>query len=69
MPERLSAGSAWKTDGRAPYNHDRRLERAAGMIETLPEFLPSIRVLQKNRFKWIGEGSEPGGIRFVPGRS
>lgn len=34
------------------------------IAETLPELTPSIRVLEKNGFKLIGEGSEPGVIRF-----
>jgi len=34
------------------------------IAETLPQLLPSIRVLEKNGFRLIGEGSEPGVIRF-----
>jgi len=34
------------------------------IAETLPSLLPSIRVLEKNGFRLIGEGSEPGVIRF-----
>ncbi|MBW4650055.1 MAG: GNAT family N-acetyltransferase [Kastovskya adunca ATA6-11-RM4] len=34
------------------------------IAETLPELTPSIRVLEKNRFVNIGEGSESGVIRF-----
>jgi RimJ/RimL family protein N-acetyltransferase/uncharacterized damage-inducible protein DinB len=34
------------------------------IAETLPALLPSIRVLEKNGFRLIGEGSTPGVIRF-----
>lgn len=34
------------------------------IAETLPELMPSIRVLEKNGFHHIGEGSEPGVIRL-----
>jgi RimJ/RimL family protein N-acetyltransferase/uncharacterized damage-inducible protein DinB len=34
------------------------------IAETLPPLLPSIRVLEKNGFRLIGEGSGPGIIRF-----
>jgi len=34
------------------------------IAETLPELTPSIGVLQKSGFRLIGEGSEPGVIRF-----
>lgn len=34
------------------------------IAETLPELTPSIGVLRKCRFRLIGEGSEPGVIRF-----
>ena len=34
------------------------------VAETLPELIPSIGVLRKCRFRLIGEGSEPGAIRF-----
>jgi RimJ/RimL family protein N-acetyltransferase len=34
------------------------------IAETLPELKASIRVLEKNKFEYIGEGSELGVIRF-----
>jgi ribosomal-protein-alanine N-acetyltransferase len=34
------------------------------IAETLPDLLPSIGVLRKSGFRHIGEGSEPGIIRF-----
>jgi len=34
------------------------------IAETLPHLLPSTRVLEKNGFRLIGEGAEPGVIRF-----
>mgnify|MGYP003694729629 CR=1 FL=1 len=34
------------------------------IAETLPELIPSIGVLTKCGFRLIGEGSEPGVIRF-----
>jgi len=34
------------------------------IAETLPELTPSIGVLRKCGFELIGEGSEPGVIRF-----
>ena len=34
------------------------------IAETLPELIPSIGVLEKTGFRLIGEGSEPGVIRF-----
>jgi RimJ/RimL family protein N-acetyltransferase len=34
------------------------------IAETLPELVASQRVLEKNRFQFIGEGSEPGVIRY-----
>ncbi len=34
------------------------------IAETYPELVPSIRVLEKNGFVLIGNGSEPGVIRF-----
>jgi RimJ/RimL family protein N-acetyltransferase/uncharacterized damage-inducible protein DinB len=34
------------------------------IADTLPELLPSIRVLEKNGFRLIGGGAEPGVIRF-----
>jgi RimJ/RimL family protein N-acetyltransferase/uncharacterized damage-inducible protein DinB len=34
------------------------------IAETLPPLLPSIRVLEKNGFRLIGGGAEPGVIRF-----
>jgi len=39
-----------------------RVQRA--IAETLPELVPSIGVLRKCGFRLIGEGSEPGVIRF-----
>ncbi len=38
------------------------VERAIG--ETLPELAPSIGVLRKCGFRFVGEGAEPGVIRF-----
>ncbi|MGH8005003.1 MAG: GNAT family N-acetyltransferase [Limisphaerales bacterium] len=35
------------------------------IAETFPELIPSIRVLEKNGFVLIGEGSEPGVIRYT----
>jgi RimJ/RimL family protein N-acetyltransferase len=35
------------------------------IAETLPELTPSIGVLRKCGFRFIGEGSEPGVIRFA----
>ena len=32
--------------------------------ETLPTLLASIRVLEKNSFYWLGEGSEKGIVRY-----
>ena len=37
------------------------------IAETLPELIPSIRVLEKNGFRHIGAGSEPGVIRLELG--
>jgi RimJ/RimL family protein N-acetyltransferase len=37
--------------------------------ETLPELIGSIRVLEKNGFALVGDGSEPGVIRFTLPRS
>lgn len=37
------------------------------IAETLPELTPSIRVLEKNGFRHIGAGSEPGVIRLELG--
>jgi RimJ/RimL family protein N-acetyltransferase len=34
------------------------------LAETLPELIASQRVLLKNSFRFVGEGSEPGVIRF-----
>lgn len=34
------------------------------IAETYPELFPSIRVLEKNGFVLIGDGSEPDGIRY-----
>ncbi|HET9982845.1 MAG TPA: GNAT family N-acetyltransferase [Longimicrobiales bacterium] len=34
------------------------------IAETLPELTPSIGVLEKSGFRFIGQGSEPGVIRF-----
>ncbi len=34
------------------------------IAETLPELAPSIRVLEKSGFSLIGEGSEPGVVRY-----
>ena len=39
------------------------------IAETLPELIPSIGVLEKCGFRLIGEGSEPGVIRFELMRS
>ena len=39
------------------------------IAETLPELQPSIGVLQKCGFRLIGEGSEPGVIRFQLARA
>jgi RimJ/RimL family protein N-acetyltransferase len=41
---------------------DSRVHRV--IAETLPELAPSIGVLRKNGFRLVGEGSEPGVIRF-----
>ena len=41
---------------------DARVNRV--IAETLPKLAPSIGVLRKNGFRLIGEGSEPGVIRF-----
>ena len=35
-----------------------------GIAETLPDLRPSIGVLEKTGFELLGEGSEPGVIRF-----
>ena len=32
--------------------------------ETLPALTPSIRILEKNGFRFVGDGSEPGVIRY-----
>ncbi len=39
------------------------------IAETYPELLPSVRVLEKNGFILIGDGSEPGVIRFELSRA
>lgn len=39
------------------------------MAETLPELIPSQRVLAKSGFAYLGEGSEPGVLRYERGRS
>lgn len=39
------------------------------IAETYPELPPSIRVLEKNGFTLIGDGSEPGVIRFELSRA
>ena len=39
------------------------------LAETLPGLAPSIAVLEKNGFRLIGEGSEPGVIRYEISRS
>jgi RimJ/RimL family protein N-acetyltransferase len=39
------------------------------IAETLPELVPSIGVLHKCGFRLIGDGSEPGVIRFELGRA
>jgi ribosomal-protein-alanine N-acetyltransferase len=45
-----------------------RAFRAAGVelvrAETLPDLAPSIRVIEKLGFAFVGEGSEPGVIRY-----
>ena len=46
------------------FSHD---EVARVIAETLPENRPSIRVLGKLRFDFVGQGSEPGTIRFELG--
>ncbi|NEO38688.1 MAG: GNAT family N-acetyltransferase [Moorea sp. SIOASIH] len=38
------------------------------IAETLPELIPSIRVLEKNGFIKITGGSEPGVIKFMRSR-
>ncbi len=42
---------------------DRRVERV--IAETLPHLVPSIGVLEKCGFAHVGDGSEPGVIRFA----
>jgi [ribosomal protein S5]-alanine N-acetyltransferase len=39
------------------------------IAETLPELTPSIGVLEKCGFRFIGEGSEPGVIRYELSRT
>lgn len=43
---------------------DEHPEVEAVIAETLPELTGSIRVLEKNGFSLVGEGSEPGVIRY-----
>ena len=38
------------------------------IAETLPDLLASIRVLEKNGFRFIGQGSEEGTIRYELGK-
>ena len=40
------------------------LAGSSALAETLPELTPSIGVLEKCGFRLIGDGSEPGVIRF-----
>ena len=38
------------------------------IADTLPDLLASIRVLEKNGFRFIGQGSEEGTIRYELGK-
>lgn len=63
VPEFQGHGFATEVVGAmAQWAFERGVERV--FAETLPELMTSQRVLLKNGFRFVGEGSEPGVIRF-----
>ncbi|MBD0327516.1 MAG: GNAT family N-acetyltransferase, partial [Pyrinomonadaceae bacterium] len=65
LPEFQCAGYATEAAGalvRWAFSH---AEVARVIAETYPELRPSIRVLEKNGFRFIGDGSEERVIRYA----
>jgi len=65
LPEFQRAGYATEAAGalvRWAFSH---AEVSSVIAETYPELLPSIRVLEKNNFRFVGDGSEERVIRFA----
>lgn len=65
LPEFQRAGYATEAAGallRWAFSH---AEVSSVIAETYPELRPSIRVLEKNNFRFVGDGSEERVIRFA----
>jgi RimJ/RimL family protein N-acetyltransferase len=65
LPEFQRAGYATEAAGALVRWAFSQAEVARVVAETYPELLPSIRVLEKNNFRFIGDGSEERVILFA----
>lgn len=65
LPEFQGAGYATEAAGALVRWAFSRPEVARVVAETYPELRPSIRVMEKNNFRFIGEGSEERVIRYA----
>ncbi|MGI9106283.1 MAG: GNAT family N-acetyltransferase [Pyrinomonadaceae bacterium] len=65
LPEYQRAGYATEAAGALLRRAFSQPQVARVIAETYPELLPSIRVLEKNNFRFIGDGSEERVIRFA----
>lgn len=64
VPEHQGRGYATEASAALVTRAFAQPEVDAVIAETLPELVPSIGVLEKLRFGFVGEGSEPGVIRY-----
>jgi len=65
LPEFQGAGYATEAAGALVQKAFSQPQVARVIAETYPELLPSIRVLEKNNFRFDGDGSEERVIRFA----
>lgn len=65
VPERQRQGVATEAVGALVRRAMEHSQVHSVIAETLPDLTPSIRVLERNGFRLLGEGSEPGVIRYA----
>jgi ribosomal-protein-alanine N-acetyltransferase len=64
MPDRQRSGLASEAVAALVEWAFSQIEVELVTAETLPALVPSVRVLEKNGFHFLGEGSEPGVVRY-----
>jgi [ribosomal protein S5]-alanine N-acetyltransferase len=65
VPERRRRGYAAEASAALVARAFERADVERVIAETLPELVPSIGVLERLGFRFVGEGSEPGVIRYA----